>query len=291
MAHDRGRSYHAASMNVGLVPPLPPQDTDEQAPFATIEGDAGGGLLILCDHASNSLPPEYGNLGLSEPELARHIAFDPGAAMVARHLAIRLGAPAVLSRFSRLLIDPNRGEDDPTLIMRLSDGTEIPGNAAVDGVERERRIRLYHAPYHAAVDAAIERALAFGRPPMLVSIHSFTPVWRGRARPWHAGILWDRDERLAAAMIAALRAHPEIVTGDNEPYSGALANDTMSRHGTARGLAHALVEIRQDLIGEEAGAVEWADRLAAILAAINGREEMHLQALPDSRGGQARTGG
>jgi predicted N-formylglutamate amidohydrolase len=278
-------------MNVGLVPPLPPQDTDEQAPFATIEGDAGGGLLILCDHASNSLPPEYGNLGLSEPELARHIAFDPGVAMVARHLAIRLGAPAVLSRFSRLLIDPNRGEDDPTLIMRLSDGTEIPGNAAVDGVERERRIGLYHAPYHAAVEAAIERALALGRPPMLVSIHSFTPVWRGRARPWHAGILWDRDERLAAAMIAALRAHPEIVTGDNEPYSGALANDTMSRHGTARGLAHALVEIRQDLIGEEAGAVEWADRLAAILAAINGREEMHLQALPDSPGEQARSGG
>jgi predicted N-formylglutamate amidohydrolase len=278
-------------MNIGLVPPLPTQDTDDPAPFAIIEGDAGGGILILCDHAENRIPPEYGNLGLSEPELARHIAYDPGAAMVARHLAMRLGAPAVLSRFSRLLIDPNRGEDDPTLIMRLSDGTGIPGNAAVDAEERARRISRYHAPYHAAVDAAIGQALALGRPPMLVSIHSFTPVWRGRARPWHAGILWDRDDRLAAAMIVALRADPEIVTGDNEPYSGALANDTMSRHGTARGLAHALVEIRQDLIGEEAGAVEWADRLATILAAVNGREEMHLQTLPESPGGQARSGG
>jgi predicted N-formylglutamate amidohydrolase len=204
---------------------------------------------------------------------------------------MRLGAPAVLSTFSRLLIDTNRGEDDPTLIMRLSDGTVVPGNAAVDEEERARRVRLYYRPYHAAIDAAVDRALAAGRPPILVSIHSFTPVWRGRVRPWHAGILWDKDARLAAAMIEALRSDPELVTGDNEPYSGALANDTMSRHGTGRGLAHALVEIRQDLIGEEAGAIAWADRLAPILAAINAREEMHTRIQPGSRAGQTVSGG
>jgi predicted N-formylglutamate amidohydrolase len=211
--------------------------------------------------------------------------------MVTRHLAMRLGAPAVLSTFSRLLIDTNRGEDDPTLIMRLSDGTVVPGNATVDEEERARRVRLYYRPYHTAIDAAVDRALAAGRPPILVSIHSFTPVWRGRVRPWHAGILWDRDARLAAAMIEALRSDPELVTGDNEPYSGALANDTMSRHGTGRGLAHALVEIRQDLIGEEAGAIAWADRLVPILAAINAREEMHTRIQPGSRAGQAVSGG
>ena len=170
-----------------------------------------------------------------------------------RALARRLGAPAVLSTFSRLLIDANRGEDDPTLIMRLSDGAIVPGNAAVDAAERARRIARFHAPYHAAIDAAIERAIAAGSPPALVSIHSFTPVWRGHARPWHAGVLWDGDPRFAVPLIEALRADPALVVGDNEPYSGALANDTMYRHGTERGLAHALVEIRQDLIADEAG--------------------------------------
>jgi predicted N-formylglutamate amidohydrolase len=291
MAHRRGRPYHAASMNVGLFQPLPAADTDDQAPFTVVGGDVGNGLLILCDHAENRIPPEYGNLGLRAADLARHIAFDPGAAAVTRHLAARLGAPAILSRFSRLLIDPNRGEDDPTLIMRLSDGTVIPGNANVDGAERARRIRSCHAPYHAAIDSAIEQALAAGRAPMLVSIHSFTPVWRGRQRPWHAGILWDRDARLAAPMIEALRADVDLVVGDNEPYSGALANDTLYRHGTARGLAHALVEIRQDVIGEEAAAVAWAERLATILAELNGREELHVPLQPARPTVDARSGG
>jgi predicted N-formylglutamate amidohydrolase len=278
-------------MNPGLVQTRPPPGTEEQAAYVAIDGDAGGGFLILCDHASNRVPPEYGDLGLPQTEFARHIAFDPGAAMVTRRLAAKLGAPAVLSTFSRLLIDPNRGVDDPTLIMRLSDGSPVPGNAGVGDRERARRIGLYHAPYHAAITAAIDRALAGGRPPMLVSIHSFTPVWRGHVRPWHAGILWDRDERLAAPLIAALRTDAALVVGDNEPYSGALANDTMSRHGTARGLAHALVEIRQDLIGGEAGAVEWADRLAATLSSLNGRDELHMQVIGGAIDGEARSGG
>jgi predicted N-formylglutamate amidohydrolase len=142
-------------------------------------------------------------------------------------------------------------------------------------MERRRRVDRYHAPYHAAVAAAIDRSLAAGVVPALVSIHSFTPVWRGGIRAWHAGILWDQDPRLARPLIEALRSDEGLVVGDNEPYSGALAHDTMFRHGTARGLAHALVEIRQDLIAEDAGVFVWADRLAAVLASLNARGEVH----------------
>ncbi|MEX0853262.1 MAG: N-formylglutamate amidohydrolase [Bauldia sp.] len=244
-------------------------------PVSVIDGDPTSGLVILCDHAGNGLPPEYGNLGLPAAEFSRHIAFDPGAAPVARALAGRLAAPAVLANFSRLLIDANRGIDDPTLIMRLSDGTIVPGNAAVDGPEQQRRIGRFHAPYHDAIDAAIERAIKSGTAPALVSIHSFTPVWRGKTRPWHAGILWDADPRLAVPLVAALRADTGLVIGDNEPYSGALTNDTMHRHGTRRGLAHALIEVRQDLIGDEEGALDWAARLTAVLADLNRRGALH----------------
>lgn len=251
----------------------PPQDF---APYTLIEGDPGCGLLLVCDHADNRLPPEYGDLGLPVGEFSRHIAYDPGAAAVTRALAARLGAPAVLSTFSRLLIDANRGADDLTLIMRLSDGAVVPGNAAVDATERTRRIARFHEPYHAAIDTALERAIATRRIPAIVSMHSFTPVWRGRARPWHAGILWDRDPRLAVPLIEALRVVPALVVGDNEPYAGALFNDTMHRHGTVRGLAHALVEIRQDLIADSAGVGSWAERLSGILAGLNRDPEIHM---------------
>ena len=160
--------------------------------------------------------------------------------------------------------------------MRLSDGAVVPGNASIDSAERARRIGQFHAPYHAAIDAALQRANATGRVPAIVSMHSFTPVWRGRQRPWHAGILWDKDPRLAVPLIDALRADPALVVGDNEPYAGALFNDTMHRHGTVRGLAHALVEIRQDLIGDEPGAVAWAERLTEILVGLNRDPEIHL---------------
>jgi predicted N-formylglutamate amidohydrolase len=249
---------------------------DAFPPFTLVEGDPGCGLLLVCDHADNRLPSEYGDLGLPATEFARHIAYDPGAAAVTRALAARLGAPAVLSTFTRLLVDANRGEDDPTLIMRLSDGAIVPGNAAVDANEQASRIARFHAPYHAAIDAALDRAIASGRVPAIISTHSFTPVWRGNRRPWHTGILWDKDPRLAVPLIEALRVDPEIVVGDNEPYAGALLNDTMHRHGTVRGLAHALVEIRQDMIGEEVGAAAWAERLAAILADLNRDTGIHV---------------
>lgn len=244
-------------------------------PFAVVDGDPGNGLIILCDHAENRLPSEYGDLGLPAGEFQRHIAYDPGAAEVTRSLAARLDATAVLSTFSRLLIDANRGEDDPTLIMRLSDRAVVPGNADVDAAERAQRIARFHAPYHAAVDQAVKRAIAAGMAPAIVSIHSFTPVWRGAPRPWHAGILWNRDARLAGPLIAALRANTDLIVGDNEPYSGALANDTLDRHAVRAGLANVLIEIRQDLISDAPGVADWVDRLAPIIARLNAVPEVH----------------
>ena len=181
------------------------------------------GLVLVCDHASNNVPPEIGSLGLSEEDMRRHIAWDVGARGVTLGLARRLGAEAVLSTWSRLVIDPNRGEDDPTLVMKLYDGSLIPGNRQVGQAEIARRLDVYHRPYHRAVDGALDRVIAEGRAPALVAIHSFTPQFRGRAlRPWHVGLLWDRDDRLLGPLLAQLRAEPDLCVGDNEPYSGQL---------------------------------------------------------------------
>ncbi len=280
--------YYSPTMDIASAPAARRGSVEAGAfaPVGLVDGDPASGLIILCDHAGNQLPAEYGDLGLPAAALSRHIAYDLGAAAVTRALADALGVPAVLANFSRLLIDPNRGTDDPTLIMRLSDRTIVPANAAISAPERQRRIERFHAPYHAAVDAAIDRALASGRAPALFSVHSFTPVWRGKPRPWHAGILWDADPRLPVPLIAALRADPTLVVGDNEPYSGALANDTLYRHAMRRGLAHALIEIRQDLIGDEAQAQEWAARLAAVLARLNRLAELHEIRHHGSRAGK-----
>jgi predicted N-formylglutamate amidohydrolase len=247
-------------------------------PYRSIAGDAATGLLILCDHAGNSLPEAYGLLGLRQEDLHRHIAYDMGAAGVAERLAALLGAPAVLSQFSRLLIDPNRGVDDPTLVMQISDGLVIPGNAGIDEGEIATRIDRYYEPYHRAIDRAIEAGLAAGKPPVIVSMHSFTQAWKGVPRPWSVGVLWDKDPRLALPLLAALREIPGIEVGDNEPYSGQLKGDTLYRHGTARGLAHALIEVRQDLILGAEGQAEWAERLAAVLGKVM-REERVLHAI------------
>lgn len=220
---------------------------------------------MTCDHASNRVPDELdGDLGIAAADMERHIAFDPGAAGVARHLADCLGSPAILSNFSRLVIDPNRAEHDPTLVMKLYDGTIIPKNRTVDASEVERRLAAYYRPYHDAID----RMTRTRAPEAIVSIHSFTAQFKGRPpRPWEVGILSASDRRLSEPLLRLLRAEGDLVVGDNEPYTGALAGDAMDRHGIGPGRHHTLIEIRNDLIRTEQQQKAWAARLAPLLEA------------------------
>lgn len=248
---------------------VPPPPAPEETPFERAPS-RGANIIVLCDHATNQRPRELGDLGLPGEEFDRHIAYDVGARGVAAALAAEIGAAYIGTTFSRLVIDPNRGEDDPTLIMRLYDRTIIPGNARVDEAERERRLDAYHRPYHCAIDAMMaEMTAEFGRPPLIFSIHSYTRQLRGRpARPWHVGVLWNKDRATASRLLETLRAAPDLVVGDNEPYSGSLPGDTVDRHGAGCGARHVLLEIRNDLIETDDAQRVWADRLAPMASAL-----------------------
>lgn len=221
--------------------------------------------LITCDHARNTVPPDLGGtLGLPDADMARHIAFDPGAAGVVTALADALNAPAILTNFSRLVIDPNRGEDDPTLLMRLYDGSVIPGNRTADAAEKERRLSAYYRPYHDALAALAARR----DDTVIVSVHSFTRQLRSRpSRPWHIGILHAYDRRLSDPLIALLEAEPDLVVGRNQPYPGHLPGDAIDRHALHRGRHNTLIELRNDLIETEAAQAAWGVRLAPMLTA------------------------
>jgi predicted N-formylglutamate amidohydrolase len=241
------------------------------AAFEAVPPRGKSPLLLLCDHASNALPPDAGTLGLDPALFATHIAYDIGAAAVTRALAAAYGAAALLGRWSRLLIDLNRGAEDPTLVMKLSDGSIIPGNRHADASEVQRRIAQFHAPYHAAIRAELDR---IGPDAVLVSLHSFTPSWKKVPRIWEVGVLYDQDVRLAAPLMARL-AEAGFTVGDNEPYSGALEGDTLYTHGTLRHLPHVLIEMRQDLIASDADAQGFALRLKPILDSA--LSDMHSQ--------------
>lgn len=246
------------------------------APFEIIEGDRKRGIVLVSDHARRDLPDEYGDLGLPAGEFQRHIAYDIGVEQVTRRLAALLDAPAVLANFSRLLIDPNRGEDDPTLIRQLYDGTVVPGNYPMTEAERENRLEKYYRPYHDAVGAMVASvAHESGKAPFLFSVHSFTPVMQGQVRPWHVGLLWDKDDRAIRPLIDGLAQDKTLIIGDNEPYDGALRGDTMFQHAIVNGYPHVLIEIRQDLIADDATAEAWANFLAPIVDGVNARPDMH----------------
>ena len=225
--------------------------------------------MILCDHASNRIPEAYQSFGFAAEALQTHIAWDPGALAVARLLSAKLDAPFFWPDASRLIIDCNRAADAPSLIVTESEGRPVPANRGLDEEERSRRLANIHAPYHDAIDTCLARRMSSGRPTALISIHSFTPVYFGNARPWQVGILFDDDRRLADLLIRELRTDPALNVGINQPYSPADGvYYTLSRHAGPRGLPAVMIEIRNDEIGDEAGERSWADRLARIFIAV-----------------------
>lgn len=235
--------------------------------YAEIPGTSAAGVLLVADHASNVVPPDV-DLGIDPRLLDDHIAVDIGAGEVTRAVAAALGAPALLGGVSRLVIDLNREPEAGGLIPAESDGHRIPGNAGLLESERDRRLDLYHHPYHSRVEALIDTH----RPALLVSIHSFTPQLATRpdvARPWPVGLLYNHDDRAARIAIAMLQGQG-IRVGDNEPYSGRELNYTMDRHAESRGLPYLGFELRQDEIGTDAGVVRWAGIVAATIRATSG---------------------
>ena len=234
-------------------------------PFSVFGQERTGRWVVTADHAANTVPPSVngGDLGLPQEEMERHIAYDVGAQGVACELGRLLDSPVICSNFSRLVIDPNRGTDDPTLLMKIYDGTLIPANRKADATEVNARLQACYHPYHGALTKLMDKP-----EPVLLSIHSFTPQLKARPpRPWLVGVLYAHDDRLARPLLDLLRADPDLCVGDNEPYTGHLPGDAVDRHALQHGRLNVLIELRQDLIQTEQAQADWAARLAPLLDA------------------------
>ncbi len=243
-------------------------------PVVVENPDGAGAFVIVCDHASNRIPEAFRSFGFADDALATHIAWDPGALAVSRHLSALLDAPLLWPDVSRLVIDCNRPIDARSLIVTESEGRPVPANRNLSEAQRVERIHRVHAPYHDAIDACLERRLAGGVAPALIAIHSFTPVYLGKSRPWEIGIVFGDDRRLADRFIRALQADPALTVGINQPYAPSdQVYYTVERHAGPRGLPAAMIEIRNDEIGNEAGQRNWADSLGKILVAAEPRLE------------------
>lgn len=237
----------------------------EYAPYEIEGQERPAQVVVICDHATNTVPDfvNGGDLGIGPTDMARHIAYDVGALGVSRRLAEHLDAPLIYSNFSRLVIDPNRGEDDPTLVMQLYDGSIIPANRKISRTEKNKRLEKCYHPYH----KALESTLAGYDNPVILSIHTFTKQLNGyEQRPWHVGVLYSHDERLSKPLLTELNTHQDLNIGANQPYSGHLKGDTMDAHALQHGRIHALIEIRNDLIETVENQHKWADKLAPIFA-------------------------
>lgn len=247
-------------------------DPDEPDAAAVVNPDGASPFLLIGDHGGRAVPRALANLGLPDAELARHIGWDIGVSALGTALADHLDAVFIHQRYSRLVVDCNRASTALDAMPAVSDGTMVPGNATLDGEARAARVAAVHAPYHDAIAVTIARRTAAGRPTALVALHSFTPAMRGPktlcARPWHCGILHDgANDVLAKALLAALRAEGDLVVGDNEPYAMDGIDYTVPRHAFAAGLPYVEIEVRQDLLGDDAGVGAWATRLTRLLPA------------------------
>ncbi len=272
-----------------------PSCPDNPSPFVRIDGRAVADVLLVCDHASAAIPARLSDLGLSAAERASHVAWDIGAALVTKALACRLQCPAILAGVSRLVIDCNRQPGDPSSIPAWTCGVPVPGNADLDEAEAHARADQWFWPYHREIGDELARQLRRGPVPAMISVHSFTPELNGQRRPWHVGVLSNRDRRMADPVLAALAgdpavkitagdpavkimagdpavdimaSQPALVVGDNQPYSGREINYTLDSHAGAAGLPHVSFEIRQDLLADEQACQSWADRLAGVLIPV-----------------------
>jgi predicted N-formylglutamate amidohydrolase len=257
-------------MGQSLSQRTPQAVADNWNPVRVSNPDGASQFVILCDHASNHIPDGFGTLGLDPDDLQKHIAWDPGALGVSRAMSRELDAPLVESCVSRLIIDCNRPLDAPDLVPSLSEVTTIPGNVSLDEAAKLQRVALSHRPYHAAIEQLADARAGKGLPePIYVAVHSYTPVYRGVTRPWHIGIIHDDDDRVAAPLIAALRALSEFNVGINEPYSPAdRVYYTLERHASAFGLPAVMIEIRNDLITTAQEEQAWGVMLSGLLRDI-----------------------
>ena len=242
---------------------------DDPPPFVVLHEHGTAPALVICDHASRAFPRGMGRLGLEELATWQHIAWDIGAGELARGLANALDAPAVLAGYSRLVVDCNRHPDDPQAFRTESDGWPIPGNAGLSEFERRTRLACFFDPYHEAIAAMLAGFHRRGEVPLVVSVHTFTPVMGGVARPWHVGVLWDKDEPSARRLLEGLRREEGLVVGDNEPYSGKHPSDfSVEHHAERAGLPHVCIEVRQDTLESPAGVERWVRCLSRLLREI-----------------------
>lgn len=244
-----------------LASPMPP--------VMTINAGGGSPFVLVCDHASNRIPAPYRDLGLGPIDRLRHIAWDPGALAVSLQLVALLDAPLVYSTVSRLVVDCNRTPGVPDLVPEISETTTIPGNRGIDAYERARRVAAFHAPYHDAIAALLDRRAAMGLETILVAMHSFTPIYKGVARPWPIGFIHGVDTAYTRRVVDALKlVEPALNIGWNEPYAALNGvTFTLEHHGDGRGLESTMIEIRHDEILETEGVARWARLLALALAA------------------------
>jgi predicted N-formylglutamate amidohydrolase len=239
---------------------------DDPKPVTVSNENGGSPFVIVADHAGNSLPRALGRLGIPESELGRHIAWDIGIGVVSRLVADALDATLVAQNYSRLVIDCNRRPGSETSIPEISEFTTVPGNMGLSEEHKAARVREIFQPYHDRIEAEFDLRRKAGRPAALIAMHSFTPVFRGLARPWHVGVLYNRDTRFAHLLMALLKRQEGLVVGDNEPYSVTDASDyTIPVHGERRGLHHVAIEVRNDLIADDKGQRAWGPLLARLL--------------------------
>ncbi len=269
------------------IPALPLIGPQDPPPYQIVNETGAAHALLVCDHAGQAVPAALGDLGLTQEELSQHVAWDIGAGAVTRHLARLLDAPAILSNYSRLVVDPNRYlHDHAAAFPPVSDGVIVPGNQDLTEAQRSARARSFFWPYHNAVTGHLDAMRERGITPTLISVHSCTPTMNGQFRPWHLGVLWNQDPRVSVPLLERLRGHADIEVGDNQPYSGRLPNFfTVAYHAEANDLPHVALEIRQDLIGDNEGIRHWAallaDAFAPIICAPGGRRTLHENDVAD----------